>query len=144
MGMMEADFVQARDSVPAMAQLATYAGGALWESFNRQMQARYQAAPVLSFSGCSMQPGWNVKYRKSGKSLCTLYPMPGYFLVLVVMGEKEMPGAERLIAQCTPHVQDIFRRTNTGQGQKWLMIDVRDEEAVADVLALIALRRKPA
>ncbi|WP_423245054.1 DUF3788 family protein [Heliorestis acidaminivorans] len=26
----------------------------------------------MTYSKCSAQPGWNVKYKKSGKSLCTL------------------------------------------------------------------------
>jgi hypothetical protein len=30
-----------------------------------------------------------VKYQNSGKSLCTLYPMEGYFIALVVIGAKE-------------------------------------------------------
>jgi hypothetical protein len=43
--------------------------------------------PKLSYSGCSMDggawKGWNVKYKKSGKVLCSLYPKQGYFLALV-------------------------------------------------------------
>jgi hypothetical protein len=27
--------------------------------------------------------GWNIKYQKSGKSICTIYPQQGYFLALV-------------------------------------------------------------
>jgi AraC family transcriptional regulator len=27
--------------------------------------------------------GWNVKYRKGGRALCSLYPKQGYFLALV-------------------------------------------------------------
>lgn len=30
-----------------------------------------------------------MKYRKSGRSLCTLYPMDGHFVALVVIGEHE-------------------------------------------------------
>lgn len=43
----------------------------------------------MDYSTCSFQPGWNVKYKKGGKSLCTLYPMDGYFIALVVVGPKE-------------------------------------------------------
>ncbi|KAB2952754.1 DUF3788 family protein [Heliorestis acidaminivorans] len=36
------------------------------------MEEAYQAKPHITYSKCSAQPGWNVKYKKSGKSLCTL------------------------------------------------------------------------
>ena len=49
--------------------------------------------PILSYSNCAMDKGiwkgWNVKYKKSGKALCTLYPKQGYFQALVVIGAKE-------------------------------------------------------
>ena len=41
----------------------------------------------IAYSNCAMDNnvwrGWNIKYQKSGKSLCTIYPQQGYFLALV-------------------------------------------------------------
>ena len=45
--------------------------------------------PNLEFSKCSWEPGWNVKFKKSGKTLCTVYPRENYFTVIVVIGKKE-------------------------------------------------------
>lgn len=85
--------------------------------------------------------GWNMKYKKSGKSLCTLYPMRGYYIALVVIGRKEMIEAELLMPLCSDYVQTVFHDTKTGNGQKWLMIDVREREVLEDVLNLIQLRK---
>ncbi len=87
-------------------------------------------------------PGWNIKYKKGGKSLCTLYPMQGYFIVLVVVGSRELTEAEFLMPQCSDYVQTVFKNTKTGNGQKWLMLDVRDREIMDDVFRLINLRKR--
>lgn len=129
--------------MPTLNQVADYVANSLWTEFNSRMQMSYQIDPIMEYSRCSMQRGWNIKYKKSGKSLCTLYPMSKYFTVLVVIGGKEMQEAEFLVHGCSSYVQDVFKSTKTGQGQKWLMIDVRDKRTINDVFTLINLRKKP-
>lgn len=86
-----------------------------------------------------MQAGW-YEIQKSGKSFCTLYPMQGYFIALVVIGRKEMTEAELLIPLYSDYVQTVFKNTKVGNGQKWLMIEVRDREILQDVFSLLQLR----
>ena len=131
------------ERAPSAEQIADYIQNPVWQALNHHLQRAYDTAPTVAYSGCSMQPGWNVKYKKSGKSLCTLYPMQGYFIALVAIGPKEMPEAELLILTCSAYTQALFADTKTWQGQKWLMIDVKDEDTAKDVIDLIALRVKP-
>lgn len=66
--------------------------------------------------------------------------MQGYFIVLVVVGSREFTEAEFLMPQCSDYVQTVFKNTKTGNGQKWLMLDVRDREIMDDVFRLINLK----
>lgn len=127
---------------PAWEQVAAYIGNPLWTDFNERIQSVYGVKPCMEYSRCSMQAGWNVKYRKGGKALCTLYPMEGYFIALVVAGPRELAEAELLMPLCSDYVQTVFRNTKVGNGQKWLMLDVRDRETAEDVLRLINLRKR--
>lgn len=44
--------------------------------------------------------------------------------------------------ECSEELKDIYRQTKTGDGQKWLMIDLEDQERMyADVFRLIDIRR---
>lgn len=97
----------------------------------------------MGYSKCSAQPGWNIKYQKSGKSLCTLYPMEGYFIALVVIGEKERPQAELLMPALTPYTQEIYHNAGGLNGARWLMLNVTAEDVLQDVKSLIMLRVKP-
>ena len=127
---------------PTWEQVTEYIGSPLWAEFNERIQSAYQIKPCMEYSRCSMQAGWNIKYKKGGKSLCTLYPMQGYFIVLVVVGSRELTEAEFLMPQCSDYVQTVFKNTKTGNGQKWLMLDVRDRGIMDDVFRLINLRKR--
>ena len=127
---------------PTWNQVTEYIGSPLWAEFNERIQFAYQIKPCMEHSRCSMQAGWNIKYKKGGKSLCTLYPMQGYFIALVVVGSHELTEAEFLMPQCSDYVQTVFKNTKTGNGQKWLMLDVRNREIMDDVFCLINLRKR--
>lgn len=139
---MDWNTLYSKENPPSMQQITDFINNPLWTEFNQQIQSAYQVKPRIEHSCCSMQAGWNVKYKKGGKSLCTLYPMQGYFIVLVVAGNRELTEAEFLMPQCSDYVQTVFQHTETGNGQKWLMLDVRNQEVMRDVFCLIHLRKK--
>jgi len=85
-------------------------------------------------------PGWNVKYKKSGRALCTLYPDAGSFIALVTIGQKESTEAELMLRTFTPYLQALYARVKTYNGARWLMIHVTDGGILSDVKRLIALR----
>lgn len=89
-----------------------------------------------------MQQGWNVKYKKAGRTLCTLYPMEGFFIALIVIGERERLEIEFALPLFTEHFVRLYHDTKCGMGQKWLMIRVTDEVILDDVKQCIAIRRK--
>ncbi|TWH57832.1 uncharacterized protein DUF3788 [Desulfitobacterium sp. LBE] len=118
-------------------------GELLWSELLSYIDAAYQVQPKLSFSKCSAQPGWNVKYQKSGKSLGTLYPMEGFFIALVVIGAKEEETVEMALGTFTAYVQNLYRKTPSSCGGRWLMIEVRDQSVLDDVKNLMAIRVRP-
>lgn len=132
-----------KNNQPSLEQISEFIDNSLWQNFNEKLQNLYQTEPKLSYSSCSMQAGWNVKYQKSGKSLCTLYPMYGFFIVLVVIGNKEMAEAELLIQTCTTYVSSLYQNTVFSAGGKWLMLKVTDDKILEDVISLIQLRVRP-
>ena len=139
---MDWNALYSKEKSPSMEQVTEYINNSLWTDFNNHIQSIYQIDPCMEHSRCSMQAGWNIKYKKGGKSLCTLYPMQGYFIALVVVGSRELTEAEFLMPQCSDYVQTVFKNTKTGNGQKWLMLDVRDREIMDDVFRLINLRKR--
>lgn len=127
---------------PALESIRQFVKSDLWDKLNSYVQQEYSAEPKLSYSSCSWQRGWNVKYQKGSKSLCTLYPMEEFFIALVVIGESEKMEMELSLPLFSDSFRRLYHETKSGNGQKWLMINVTDSESLDDVKRSIAIRRK--
>jgi AraC family transcriptional regulator len=84
--------------------------------------------------------GWNVKYSKSGKALCTLYPKQGHFIALVNIGAKESVEADLMIPLCDEYTQELYRDTKSGKQGKSLALEITNDSVLCDLKELIALR----
>ncbi|MEL7609064.1 MAG: DUF3788 domain-containing protein [Bacillota bacterium] len=129
------------EQMPTQAEISSFIGNAMWEEFNAYLQRVYGVEPSCAYSKCPAQKGWNVKYQKSGRSLCTLYPMEGYFIALVAIGAKEQAEANLALKHCTNHVRELYEKTVPMNGSRWLMIRVTGTAVFEDVKRLIAVRR---
>ena len=125
---------------PDPEAIEDYIGSKLWSEINTALQTRYKVAPLLSYSRCSAQPGWNVKYKKGGKALCTLYPMAGFFIALVTIGNKELNEVELTLSSYTVYTRELFQRTPFSCGGRWLMINVTEKAVLDDVINLVNVR----
>lgn len=135
-----------RDQMPSMVDIKDFLGEgeALLTELSSHIGESYHTEPRFSYSRCAAQPGWNLKYQKGGKSLCTLYPMAGYLIALVVVGQKEEGEVEEALQAglFTPYVGELIRKIPVSAGGRWLMIEMRDRSVLADVKLLLNTRVK--
>lgn len=128
------------DDQPTLEEIIDFVNQDLLEEFLHYLEETYKIKPKIEYSKCSMQKGWNIKYKKGGKSLCTIYIEEGYFIVLVVIGEKESLEAEFAISTCNSYVQSLYYNTASSYHGKWLMLEVKDKSTLEDVLKLLHIR----
>lgn len=134
--------IQNKSYSPSLEEIAEYIHTPVFMEFCEEIKTKFNAKEHLEFSSCSWEYGWNIKYRKSGKSLCTIYPRESYFTVLVVVGKKQKEAVEELLPDCSDRIKEIYHQTQEGNGQRWLMIDLEDKDkAYEDVLRLIDIRK---
>lgn len=112
----------------------------LWQDMNSFIQRKYEVFPKITYSKCSAKPGWNVKYQKSGKSLCTLYPEKESFIVLVVVTLDLVPVIESNASQFEVCVMETVRTAKPFNGTVWLMIQVENKTVLDNVKHLILLK----
>lgn len=134
--------LQDKNICPSLEEIGGYVRNPVFLEFCSDIQNTYQCQEKIEFSSCSWKRGWNIKFKKAGKTLCTLYPREGFFTVMVVVGEKERAPVEAMLPECTEQLQSIYRQTREGNGQRWLMVDLEDKDALYhDLLRLIQIRR---
>ena len=110
--------------------------------FCSEIKNTYKCKEKIEYSSCSWEKGWNVKFKKAGKSLCTIYPREGYLTVLVVVGKREKARVEEILPDCTAEIQNIYEQTKEGNGQRWLMVDLEERGGLYDdLLRFIQIRR---
>ncbi|MDD3334021.1 MAG: DUF3788 domain-containing protein [Eubacteriales bacterium] len=126
--------------MPSLEQISTFVASPLWDELCVYLQSNYDILPRVEYSTCSGAPGWNIKYRKSGRALCTLYPDDGFFTCLVTVGNREATEAELLLPSCSERVGQIYGNAKPLNGARWLMIPVTSSAILEDVKRLVALR----
>jgi len=104
------------------------------------LELNYRARETVAYSICASQPGWNVKYKKSGKALCTLYPEKDYFIALIVLGKKDREAFEKVSKEFGDYINNLYENCSLFNGTKWLMIEVTDRNVLDDVKKLIQLK----
>ncbi|MCG2729690.1 MAG: DUF3788 domain-containing protein, partial [Acetobacterium sp.] len=100
-----------QNNEPTLDDMIRFVNNPLWVELQSFIEDVYQIKPIMNYSRCSAQKGWNLKYRKSGKSLCVLYPMDNYFIALVVIGDKELTETEAYLPQASSEIQALFAKT---------------------------------
>lgn len=85
---------------------------------------------------------WEVKYRRSGKTLCAFYAKGGYFTVLIVFGKAEREKFELAQGDFSSEVVELYDNTHQYHDGKWLWVNVRDMSLVEDVKKLIMIKKK--
>lgn len=127
---------------PDMAQIKEYVDSPYWNQLCSYVEKNYFSSPSIEYSSCSMQTGWNVKYKKGSRAICTLYPDEGSFICMVSIGAREAAEAEAVLQGCTPYLKELYAKTRSFNGGRWLMIEVQDKEVLEDVIEMISVRMK--
>lgn len=131
-----------KNNCPVIEDISEYIKNPVFMQFCLEMKNRYKCNERIEYSSCSWEKGWNIKFKKAGKTLCTIYPRECYFTVMVVVGTKEKAAVEAILPECTIELQNIYHQTQEGNGQRWVMIDIGDKEDLYhDLLRLIQIRR---
>ena len=137
------DIIHDRNVVPDMLAMANSISGEArqrWLSLTQHIESDYKAKPQIAYSVCAAKPGWNLKYKKSGKALCTLYPEPESFTALVVLSAGDMDQFELMSPTCTDELKQLYDKTKLFNNTKWLMICVTNDAVLDDVKKLLALK----
>ena len=134
--------LQDKNYCPTLEEIGQYVRNPVFSQFCSEGKNIYQCREKIEFSSCSWEKGWNIKFKKAGKTLCTVYPRELYFTVLFVVGGKEKESVEAILPECAKELQDLYCQTQEGNGQRWLMIDIEEEDSVYhDLFRFIQIRR---
>ena len=114
---------------------------AAWTELRTFIEDNYGFVPETAYYGA--KHGWAVRYRRSGKTLCSLFPEKGGFIVLIVLGRKEATKALSMRDELNSRVYEILGNTEQLHDGRWLWIRMLAMNDVDDVKKLLQTKRKP-
>lgn len=113
----------------------------LWKEIRGFLQKNYDFQPELQFYG--QKYGWCFKYRRKGKTLCTLFPEMKAFTVLVTLGKKEIEHVEGGLSGFNKGTQKVFVDTHHYHDGKWIYKRVLNKSDLNDIKSLLTIKKKP-
>ncbi len=139
--MHESPFLDYRQS-PTAKEVRAALGSKLplWERLTAFAEETLGATGTWSRFGPA-RTGWNLRYRRGGKSLTALHPMREHVLVQVVLGAKQAGKALEL--ELGDAIARMLRETPQLRDGRWLFIPITDESEAADVESLLLLKMSP-
>ena len=142
-GALPWDVVWPQQMKPGLSDIAAWVNNPLLEELADWMKETYQVESSIEFSRCSMDRGWNIKYKKGSKALCALYVRQGWFTAMVTLGAKQTAELETLLPTFSAAFRKLYEKTPLFNGGKWLGVDVKKPAQLEEVQRLILMKAKP-
>ncbi len=140
---MEYERMLDKETRPSESDIAQNIGERthLWTRIHEYVAASYDFEREKKFY--AKKYGWMVRYRKSGRTLCSFFPEAGAFSVLIVLGAKEAAkvGAEK--EALNTNVRSVFEQTEQLHDGKWMWIRILDESDIDSLKLVLAAKRRP-
>ena len=98
-----------------------------------------------------MERSWNnggkkwiyeYKYRKGGKTLCSLYVRENCLGFMIIFGKDECLKFEESRESFSAEIQEIYDESKIYHDGKWVMFYPCDESMFSDFMRLLAIKRK--
>ena len=84
-----------------------------------------------------------LRFKKGGKTLCTLYVRDDQFGCWIILGQNERDRFEKSRDDFTDEFQNIYNAANVFRDGKWIMIEVSDDHLVDDIKKMLMIKKKP-
>ncbi len=127
-----------RGRLPTDAEVRAALGpaAARWDALVAFCEAAYRPRADWAFLGRAY--GWMLRFRKSGRTLLSLFPGRGAVTALVVVPSDAFTRVPDL--GLTAHVADAVAGAQAYAEGRWVYASVEDDADVASVRALVELR----
>jgi len=135
-----------KEKQPTMEEIGDYVGTyqPIWSNVLSYFEASYQTKPKMTYSGCGMKPGWNIKFQKSGQAFGTWYPQTYGFDVMFIWSYKldlEMmqilPDLSEYIAEKCKNAEDFMKNG------RWIMFRMDNETIFEDYKKMVSIKLPP-
>jgi hypothetical protein len=112
-----------------------------WLEMEDFLKTHYDFKPETVFYGNKY--GWTVRYRKSGRTLCSLFPEKDSFTVLITLGKGESELVLSMKDELSSQILNLIKESRQLRDGRWLWIRILKVNDITDIKKILAVKRKP-
>ena len=132
------------DYKPSAEELVKLVGKPLydvWTALTGLIDAKYDTERLWNSGGKAWK--YEYKYRRGGKTLCSLYARENCIGFMVIFGKDERTKFEKERDCYSKETQTIYDKAQTYHDGKWMMFEPTDTALFSDFMRLLHIKRKP-
>lgn len=132
------------DTIPNGEEMTALVGKSLYDVWNKLcalIDEKYEMDCLWDRGGKAWK--YEYKYRRGGKTLCTLYARENCVGFMVILGKDERQKFEADREHYSKEVQEIYDEAQTYRDGKWIMFKPTDTALFNDFIRLLRIKRKP-
>ena len=112
-----------------------------WKKMLKFIDKSYSFERKIFFGG--KKYGWAVQYKRSKKTIITLFPERKRFTVLLIFGKSELKKITEVKKWLSPSVIKKINNTKQYHDGKWVWLQYEDNSFLDSMIELIKVKRKP-
>ena len=113
----------------------------VWSSLCQLIEQKYNMEQLWNHGGKAWK--YEYKYRKGGKTICTLYVREQTLGFMVILGKDERAKFELQREAFSNETLKTYDEATTFHDGKWIMFELKDASLFSDMERLLSIKRKP-
>ncbi len=113
----------------------------VWKDLCFMIDEKYEMEHLWDHGGKAWT--YEYKYRRGGKTLCTLYARENDIGFMIILGKEERVKFEGIRETLSEEVQRNYDEAKIYHDGKWVMYHPKDASMFDDFLQLLAVKRRP-
>lgn len=132
------------ENIPSQSMMTELLGQTLyevWQALCSAIDEKYDMERLWNTGGKNWT--YEYKYRRGGKTLCSLYAKSNCVGFMIILGKDERAKFEDIRATLSDAVCRQYDNAQTYHDGKWVMFEPTDATDFRDYMKLLAIKRKP-
>ena len=132
------------NTVPTAEELTNLVGESLyelWGNLTAFIEENYDMERLWNSGGKAWK--YEYKYRRGGKTLCSLYARENRIGFMIIFGKEERAKFEAARDRYAKETQAVYDSAKTYHDGKWMMFEPKNAALFEDFMKLLCIKRKP-
>ncbi len=132
------------ENIPSSSTMIELIRGSLfevWQKLCSTIEDKYEMEQIWNTGGKNWT--YEYKYRRGGKTLCSLYAKWNCIGFMIIFGKDERTQFDDIRGTLSKSVCKRYDEATTYHDGKWVMFEPTDTSEFDDYMKLLAIKRKP-